>query len=139
MNQKRGVFRIVEASISIILVAGVLFFLFAKTIPTISPNLDEDARNVLEEIANNATLRSVIVNTDIEDEAELSSSVSTLSLFVGSRVPTSYSYEIRICGVDAVCGKSEFTDSEVFAGERVIGSTLDSFSPKKVKLFIWIE
>lgn len=129
MDKKRGLVRIIEASISVVLIAGVLIFLFVNNASNNGVDLSEYARGVLEEIANNASLRTAVINYDND----------TISNFVLTRLPSGYNFESRICGVNDICGKSNFTESEIFVGERVISATIDNFNPKKVKIFIWAK
>lgn len=121
--------RIVEASIAILIVLTVLFYLYMRSQEPIESRLDETARGVLEEIALNASIRKIVLE---EDEQLLNQTVR-------SYVPAYLSYEIRICQVDRSCGKSSYSGEDVYAAERVIGADVQtsSYGPKKVRLFIW--
>lgn len=121
--------RIVEASIAVLIVLSVLFYLYVRSQEPITSRLDETARGVLEEMALNASIRKMVIEND----------GLLLNQTTRNYIPAYLSYEIRICPVDQVCGKSSYTGEEVYASERVIGADIqnDSYSPKKIRLFIW--
>ena len=122
--------KIVEASISILIIAGMLFFILAKTkAGAISPDYDESARDFLEEISKNASLRQAVLEGNIEDIEE----------FMDRRLPLgSVNYDFTICDINAVCGLDKYVEGEVFAQERVISADIrNDFSPKKLRIFIW--
>ena len=129
---KKGFLRIVEASISIFIIMGVLFVFFNQQKAQVQEGADlsERAREILEEASKNITLR----------EAVLAGDNDTLNNFFEVKIPETYlSFEVRICDVDAVCGKSEFREGNIYSGERVISSTINELGPKKIRLFIWEE
>ena len=122
--------RIIEASIAIIIIMSVLFVIYTRDKIESKPDLSEKARDILEEISRNSSLRNAI----------LKENKGVIENFVSSKIPENYlAYEVRICEVDNVCGKSNYTSVNIYVGERVISSNLTSFQPKKVKIFIWEE
>lgn len=134
--EKRGWMRIVEASISILIILSVLFFLYNRDARTEDLALDERGRAILEELASDQAFRSAVVGND--------------SVFVTQAVAalipeTHLSFEARICDLIDVCGKSTFSSGNVYVAERVISSALNrdpsmgGDDPKKVRLFIWRE
>ena len=130
---KGGFLRIVEASVSILIIAGVLFFLFNRQGFTSPPDYSERARNILEEIAKSPTLRESILNDNSNIQQDLDQ-------FAEERIEENFlSYEIIVCEVDEACGKSSYTEGEVYSAERVISSTINDIGPKKIRLFIWQE
>ncbi len=133
---KRGWLRIVEASIAIILVLSVLFVLFNRTRELREPDLSERARSILEEIANNGTLRDMILSDDPNKQALLTEVIRN------RYITESYlDFEVRICTLKEVCGKSTYTPGNVYAAERVISVVIgkENYNPKKVRLFIWYK
>lgn len=135
MNNK-GWLRIVEASISILIVLSILFILYNREARTENLSLDERARTVLDELASSIAFRNAILSSDS----------TTATQLVGQAIPESYlRFEVRICELSDVCGKSNFTAGDVYAAERVISSSLDrtpgqgGSNPKKVRLFLWRE
>ena len=128
MKNKKAWLRIMEAFIAVMLIMGVLLYLYTKNIS--NPSKSEDAYNfekiILEEIAFNSDLRTAVLNGD----------TSRIEAFVAGKVSPGIDFRIRICGLDDICGL-DVLESEVFASERIISSNLDNYSPKKVKIFIW--
>ncbi len=130
----RGWLHIVEASIAILFVLSVLFVLYIRAQKPIETNLDEKARGILAEMALNSTIRELALDGNEEG----------LSRYARAYVPAYLSYELRLCEVREVCGKSNYDDShEVFAAERVISADIQSdtedLRPKKIRLFMWIN
>lgn len=135
MNNK-GWLRIVEASISILIILSILFLLYNREARVEDLGLDERARTVLDELAFNSTFRNAVVNND----------GAMVTQSVARAIPeTSLRFEVRICELTEVCGKSNFTAGNIYAAERVISSSLDrapvqgGANSKKVRLFIWRE
>ena len=129
---KKGVVKIIEASLAITIIIGVIFFIFVQNQPEkVKPNYDSFERNLLKEISENSSLRqSVLNNKNLDD----------LRRFFDSRIPLgAFAYDFRICGVDEACGLENYIEGNVFAQERVISADIgfDSYSPKKIRLFIW--
>jgi hypothetical protein len=132
---KKGFLRIVEATISIILIMGVLFVFFNQTQAIKEPDYSEKARNILEEISRDSSLRNEILLYDTDIGGPIPINVDD---FVDQKIFENFlEYEVRICEVDTACGKSEYTPGNVFSAERSISSTLDSLGPIKIRLFIW--
>ena len=134
LNEKRGWVRIIEASLSITIILGVLFYIYFNTATSEDSDLSEKARGVLEEAALNSTMRSAIIRQD--------------SLIVNTEVERllndkSLSFETRICEIESACGKSSFTEGNVYSAERVISVALplgeEGKHSKKIRLFIWRE
>ena len=123
---KKGFLRIVEASVAILIIAGVLFLFFTNSSAQTEPNLSEMARDILEEMSKNTSLRENIINSEDGNVID----------FVNSRVPGYLEFELRICGIGGACG-IEYIPGNVYSAERIISSTINTPGPKKVRLFIW--
>lgn len=128
MNRK-GFLRIIEASISILIIAGVLFVFFNQQKVQNSPDLSELARDILEEVSKNTALRNAVLNNDPN---------GIVNDFISGKVPGYLSFEMNICEVDASCGTRDYKGN-VYSAERIISSTIEQpvFSPKKIRLFLW--
>ena len=124
----KGWVRIVEASIGILIILGVLFALYEQQTVSNEPDLNQRARDILDEIATNSTIRDEIVTGNN----------NFLNAIVAPYIPESYlAFEAKICEMDDVCGKSTYTDGNVYSAERVVSSTIYLQNNTKVKLFIW--
>lgn len=132
--QRKGWMRIVEASISILIILSVLFFLYTKDVQSENLELDERAQNVLRELSSDSSFRESVLSNRTDDVRQA----------IALRIPESHlAFEARVCDLDEVCGKSNFTETSVYAAERVISSSLEKnpasggAAPRKVRLFIW--
>ncbi len=128
--------RVVEASISILIILSILFILYNRGTQTDEVSFDERGNDILDELASNITFRTYVLDNNREEATRA----------VASKLPESYiSYEVRICEVNDVCGMSAYTENNVYVSERVISSSLERGpnpvtgepGSKKVKLFIW--
>ena len=130
MMNKKGFMKIVEASLAIFIVLAVLFFVSNKQISKTEIDLSQKARDILEEISKNTTIR----------EAILTENTGLVNSAIGESMPESYlEFEAVICETNEVCGKSTYTKGNVYSGERLVSSIVkeNNFSPKRVRLFIW--
>ncbi len=117
--------KIIEATTAILIVASVLFINYNSGIVENKPDYSENARDILEELANNVSLRRVVLS-----EGDISS-------FIGSKLPAHLNYEAKICDeVSDACGQSTYV-GDVFSAERIISSDLETYDPKKIRLFLW--
>ena len=129
---RRGIIRIIEASVAILIVASVLFINYNKEIVVETPDYSENARDILEELANNVIMREEVLNYS-------DGGVIPLNIldFIEERKPGYLSNSVEICEVESVCGQSEFV-GDVFSAERIISSDLYTYGPKKIRLFLWV-
>ena len=130
----RGWIKIVEASIAIMMVIGVLFFLFIQTRPApYEIDYGKILRNALKEISRDNTLRNQIL------EGETPNSETAIKTFIteNKNIPPNFEYDVRVCNIEGACGLLGGFHENTFAEERIISANLDSFSSKKVRLFMW--
>lgn len=128
MKNRAGFIRILEAFIAVALIASVLVFLYVRTIKPQREDVYKLQKTILNEIAANPMLRNATLNLDN----------NTVSNFVKDRVPSGFDFTIRICEPEDICSLPEYK-AEVYATERIISSTLQEYSPRKVKIFMWKE
>lgn len=138
-NNKKGIIKIVEASISIMLILGFLILIYSQSIerPRRSENILKWEGQILDEIKNKLDLRRSI----LEDSENTCKPGGEVESFVGLRLNNSFpgfSFACRICDVTDVCGPLEYKP-EIFSEERIVSSTLETFSPKKIRIFVWRE
>jgi len=130
VKNKRAWLRILEAFVAVTLIASVLVVLYVRTVQ--SPKDREEIYNlqktILDEIAASPELRNATLNDD-----EL-----TVKNFVKDRIPVSFNFSVRICEVENICSLSPYK-KEVYATDRVISANLQTYAPKKVKIFMWKE
>ena len=119
--------RIIEASVAILIVASVLFVTYNKNVVESIPDYSENARDILEELANNISMREDVLDSSLVFEE-----------FIRGKLPSHLTFEVNICDPEAVCGQSSY-EGNVFSAERIISTNFDSdsFEPKKIRLFLW--
>jgi hypothetical protein len=127
---KRGWIRIVEAFIAILLVTGVMLYLYNTQIGPSrrAEQLYNFQKTILDEIALNDVYRTAVLAENEE----------TIHNFVASRMVPGFEFKVRICDVGDICGLS-FYEEELYSSDRIISATLETFEPKKVKIFMWRE
>lgn len=129
---KKGMMKILEAFIAILIITGVLFVIVFNKIES-SSNKEETIyqlqTSVLKEISDNEGLRRAVLSGTTPD-------IAVLKDFIKTRIPKEFDFEILICEIDEVCNLEAYR-KEIYANEVIISSTLQEYKPKKLKLFIW--
>jgi len=135
-KNKKAWLRIVEATIAVLIVASVIFIMIVRAPREGESNVREMQRFVLEQVSKNDTLRAEVLNEDVGDSSE------TVE-YINSTLPGNWGFQIRVCEVEEVCGMQSFpaeaARKEIYGDEIFISSTLQDYSPKKLKLFVWIN
>lgn len=118
-----------EAFIAVLIVASVLIAIAVSKVPKrdSSESVHELQRFVLEQISSNETARAEVLN---KDTTRVDSTIREL-------LPSNWEFTTKVCDVDEVCGMAKYTDKEFYADEILITSTLETYSPKKLKMFMW--
>ncbi len=129
-KNKKGWIRIVEAFISVLIVASVLITISSR-IPKQdrAENMHDMQRSILEQVSSNETLRAEILEND----------KTKIESFIENNLPVYLNSTIRICEISEVCGMPFYVEKEVYADEILISANLTKFSPKKLKLFVWMK
>ena len=133
---KKGIVKIIEASVAILIVSSVLFINYNKGISPENPDYSENARDILEELANNGSMRTTVVNMLIGVEPVNAS--SEILDFIDLRIPSHLNREAKVCKTNLACGQSSYVGN-VFSAERIISSNLDNYNPRKIRLFLWVK
>lgn len=131
-KQKKAWVRIVEATIASLIIIGFALVIMSKQ-ETQTPNVEEEIyekqANILDIISKNESLRNNILNND---KNSVNNAIST-------RIPGSWDFSINICNLDEICNGDIPYNKDVYSTEKVITSTLTKYSPKKLKLFVWVK
>lgn len=131
---KGGWLRLVEASLAIVIVLGVVLSLSISREARKEADLTQVIRPILDEIASDQNLRAKIIECD-----NCPGTISELNDFVGTKITNpSLGYNVSICKLDDLCTfRPADMQGELYAVERAITSTLSAYGPKKIKLFVW--
>lgn len=143
MNNKKGLIRILEATIAIMLVAGVLLVAYSKEQSADSVSREyiyNLQKKILEDIGLRVDLRnSALKSTDVEVD-------SVLASYVSSQIQEDlFGHVIRVCDLEnppAPCKMSadDFVsagNADVYVEEILISANLSEYDPKRVRLFVW--
>lgn len=149
VKNKRGWIRIVEATIAIVLILGTIIIINQSKKINSESDLTEKIPPILDEISKNISLRDKIVRyyvsqpVTVEEENFNKGVINELSISVSNLIDgTLIGHDLRICLPQEICSLEEYPSTargDVYAGERIISSTLDLYSPKKIKLFLWAK
>jgi hypothetical protein len=148
MMNKRGWMRILEATVAVLIVAGVMISVYSDKIN--GDNADNfyfyDLQiGVLNEISSDADLRLKVLNVVVESSSD--SNFDQLSDFIEDRLPSSIGFSLRVCDLGSPCKmfSDDYTatlDKSIYVEEVVISAEIGSgpgatYSPKKIRLFVW--
>jgi|GEM_PF-2078627 len=141
VRNKRGVIRIAEATIAVIIVISFLIIVQIRIGESSEVNFSEKIYNTLEEIAKNSLIRDEIFIAKNIDSNGFVKEDSEIYTFVRERIPENYlNLEIRICDeVDEICSLGFFIDGEIYSGQRVIVPSVEQqgFKAKKIAIFAY--
>ncbi|MBU0760646.1 MAG: hypothetical protein KJ600_04645 [Nanoarchaeota archaeon] len=139
MMNKKGFMRVVEATIAILIIFGVLLVIVPKKTSSEEKDFSEILPGLLDELAQNLTLREELISGAKED-GFLEGEIETL---LGQRIKNpSLSYSVEICELDEICYLEPYpadVEEDIYAAERVVSASIKNldFSPKKIKIFLW--
>ncbi len=150
MVNKKGWLRILEASIAILIVIGFMFTIsLANKKVNTEKDLAEDVRIILDEIAQNTTLRTEIADyklgtilseAEIERNRQIQEKINnSISEKINKRI---FEYSILICSVESLCSLNNYPENiegGLYAAERIIvpPPTNTDMVNKKIRLSIW--
>jgi len=151
MMRKRGWIRILEATIAVIIVAGVMLVSYSGQVQedvSIAEYSESLQNEILFEITSRDDLRLNVLN--VVDDVLTDDNFVVVNNFVKSKVPTDFGYLLRICSLG---GDNDFCkmrtptyvatlDKDVFVEETIVSAEVGEgvapvFEPKKVKIYFW--
>lgn len=136
-KRKKGWIRIVEAFTAILMITGIVLMILdqdyvKKEDP--SPKIYSIENSILENIQNNQTLRSEIVNiTSLP--AEGTNIPQSIRDRIQYLIPNYLDCKAKICALSAVCLLNEDLEKDVFVRGVVISGNLTSYNPRQLKIF----
>ncbi|MBU0466596.1 MAG: hypothetical protein KKD94_02385 [Nanoarchaeota archaeon] len=135
---KKGFMKIVEATIAVLIILVAIMLLSSQGDVYEGRDFSEILPLLLDEIAQNLTLREEIISDYDEDASETSIEESLKARITNPLLE----YSIEICDLDEVCYLKPYpSDAEdnIFASERVVSADIKNqeFAPKKIKFFLW--
>ncbi len=143
INNKRGWITVLEATIAVMLVSGVLIVVYVKQgtdDSSVQDYIFSLQRQILADISARSDLRTLALE---ENE-------TALNVFVNSKVPLAYRSSLKVCRLGSETDFCKLNSTEVietrekdlFAEEIVVSSelgngTIPLYEPMKIRLFIW--
>ena len=133
MENKKGIVRIIEAFLAIFLILGTVTVVYynhdGKNYE--NQNIIETEKLIMNQIATNDQLRAEVLSMN-----ENSTLSANLNNTITSKLLSRYDFEFKVCEINSVCSATKYHGT-VYAYERLISSTLEIYSPKKMKIYIW--
>lgn len=138
-KKEHGWIRIVEAFTMILLISGVFLMISGKnSSKDFSQKIYGREQGILREVQLNNTLRASILSFN---EGSLpikwQNFPPDLKNEITSETPDYLVCQSKICRVDKMCSLSNSVDKNIYIQEVMVSSTLNTYSPRKLKLFCW--
>lgn len=145
-SNKRGLVRIIEAFIAVLLVAGVLLFVVSKNNDISGAReekIEDLQRSVLQEIARNDQFRAKILA--LNDEMEITSTqpaeLTDIWTQIRDRIDKgssgSLDFRVKVCKLENICALNNYPETDVYSKSIAITSNITDYSPKQLKLWVW--
>lgn len=150
MYNKKGWMRILEATIAVLIVSGVLLVTYSRQVDrgaTPDEYFYSLQREILADISLSSELRLNVLNVVNDDLSDQNFEV--IYNFVESEIPIPFGFSIAICDLSSndYCkmNNEDFIktrDKNIFVEEVIISSDLGTggnrkYAPKKLRLFVW--
>lgn len=156
-KNKRGWMRILEATVAVLIVSGVLIVVYSSHIDKgIAPSeyFFSLQRQILADVSTKSDLRLAILNAKNDTIDNITripqdGNFSVIYYFIGNRTPQSFGYSVRVCDLNATACKMNtddyvktldrgvFVEDLVISSELGVGSNAVYKTPKKLRFFIW--
>ncbi len=138
---KKGWIKILEAFISILLIISVGLIVINRggVSGDISNEVYEKEILILREVQLNNTLRESILNSEppIEwDDADFPANVKDK---INEKTPGYLECNAKICKINSDCILEEHSRENIYAESVIITSSLETYSPKQLKIFCWMK
>jgi hypothetical protein len=151
MRGKCGWVRILEATIAVMIVAGVMLTAYTGSgarVFSIDDYAEEVVSGILSDLVSDSSLRLVVLNVSDDDFADRNFRI--VNDYVASQILDGFGYSLRICDLeddyDFCKMKSDVyiatIDKDVYVGERIVAAEVAGageavYDPKKVKIYFW--
>jgi len=150
IKEKKGLIKIIEAFIAILIISGVMIFIYTTQIkkPDISEKIEKIQIIILEKIAEDGELRAAVLGGSSDDSSPdaINNRITinnTINDLIEKLSPGDYTFLFKICDLDDICGldfsSKYYTENEIYVKERSISSTLNKYNPKKIRIFMWLK
>ncbi len=137
---KRGWIRMLETVIAIMVLGSIILVVLNRQVPNVSSSdyISNIQKGILKDVSSNSTLYNYALSGD----------ESALKDFVFASVSNVVlNHSVRVCDLKSPMTDCEIEspisdlllDKNVYVEEIIISANLTTYSPKKVRLFTWVE
>ena len=130
MNKKAWL-RIFEVSIAVVLILSSILLIYnAQQGSRIETDTITDWQvEILRTIADDNDLRNYVVQNNS----------TAITDFINDSISSNLNFYIRICPLVGSCSLDApgVVGKEIFVQERIISGTIEEYSPKRLRFFIW--
>ena len=141
LKNKSGLIRIIEAFAMILIITGILLTVLNKGYISKSDNSEkiyEIEQAILREIQLNNSLRNDILA--LEDlPIEWENFPPNVKNEIISEAPINFECEAKICNLNGLCSLNKEIEKEIYVQKTIITANLEKYSPRKLKIFCWIN
>ncbi len=133
LNNKKAWLRIVEAVIGVLIIASVFtFILVRREKQRTGEEIDELARTLIFQIERNESLREIVISREAGFVTD-----GKLYNSIGDKIPDYLEFKLKICTIeDEICGLEDIK-KRIYVNEVIISSSLNTYNPRRLKLFLW--
>lgn len=131
-KNKKAWLRIVEAFLAVIIILGTVLVIYtgqegAK--PDIAEDIYQKQRAVLDVISKNDSLRQDVLNKN----------TGPINDIIIKMIPNNWGFAINISEPTKIASANLPNDKDIYVTEVLVTSTLQEYSPKKLRFFVWLK
>ena len=139
-KNRKGFMKILEAFTAIMLITLILLIILNKNAEEtdVSQLIYDSQYSILKQIQLNRSMRSEILDVAIPVEHDDVNFPNDVKNKIEADTPVSLICKGKLCVLNDDCPLSNAEeDKSVYAQTAVISADLDTYSPRKLKLFCW--
>jgi len=139
-KNKRGWIKIVEALVAILLISGVVLIAITQSRGAkedIYSRIHNDQIAIIRDIQLSNSLRTEIIGTS--GTIEWADFPAQTKARIIEKTPNYMNCSAKICSTDDICVLSGNEDKAIYAESVIISATLETYNPRRLKLFCWEE
>ena len=141
LKNKSGLIRIIEAFTMILIITGIMLTVLNKGYISKSDNSEkiyENEQAILRKIQLNNSLRNEILALE-NLPVEWGNFPLNVKNEILSETPVNFECEEKICNLNEICGLNKEIEKEIYVQKTIITASLEKYSPRKLKIFCWIN
>ncbi len=138
MVNKKGWIKIVEASVSVILVLGVIIFVLSSS-NIKSGGQNSEIYNAEEDILRTIQLNNSLRNDILETNGiiEWNNFPNSIQNIIYDKTPAGFECIGKICGTEDLCNIDFLEKRNIYTQSVLITSNLTLYNPRVLKIFCW--